>query len=70
MAAGNDYPAEIVDANGHVTEGVIIRFTDSTNQPVAPGAGKIALTQLDATGITNGFLVTADTEVATWEAPA
>ncbi len=30
---GNPYPAEIIDANGNVTAGSFVTFTDSGNQP-------------------------------------
>lgn len=69
MAVGNDYPADIIDANGNVSQGITIRFLDSTNQPVPPGDGLIDVSQLNAQGVTDGFLVTSDSEVATWEAP-
>lgn len=36
MAAGNDYPGEIINANGDVTEGITLRFLDSANQPSGP----------------------------------
>lgn len=63
------YPAQFVDETGAVRlEGFLV-FTDPDNQPVPPGDGMIDVSQLIATGITDGFLVTADTEVATWEAP-
>lgn len=43
MAAGNDYPAEIVDANGNVTEGATIRFLDSADQPFGTEAAYVAV---------------------------
>lgn len=69
MAVGNDYPADIIDANGNVSQGITIRFLDSTNQPVPPGDGMIAVSQIDADGITDDFVVTAESDVAVWQAP-
>lgn len=34
MALGSLYPAEIIDANGNVTEGNQIQFTSSADQPL------------------------------------
>lgn len=70
MAEGATYPCIVTDETGTTRLAGFLTFTDDTNQPVPGGDGVISVSQLDATGITDGFLVTADTEVATWEAPA
>lgn len=63
-----DYPIEIDDVGGGVRIAGIANFTDPSNQP-QPGGSTIDVSQIDATGITDGFVVTAEGEAATWAAP-
>lgn len=52
MAAGESYPANIIDGNGNVKEGVQILFTDSTDQPLPNTGGELSGTDLALTGLT------------------
>ncbi len=68
MAAGSSYPAEIIDANGHVTEGVQIAFTDSTDQPSdGTSVGGVTVTGTPSAG---QVLTATSASAADWETPA
>lgn len=68
MAEGASYPAIFTDETGTTRLAGFLTFTDDSNQPQP--SGLIPVSQLDATGITDGFLVTSQSEVAEWDAPA